>query len=170
MKRLAKGSQPSFVFPVLLALCLIVLGAVPPCLAQSGPPPKPAELMPGSAVLISPEELAKILQSPGAQKPLILSIGPRLLYAQAHIAGAEFIGPTADPEALQRLRDRIRDLPRNTFLVLYCGCCPWSRCPNVEPAYRELRRLGFTKAKVLYIADNLGTDWVYKGYPTAKSQ
>ena len=30
--------------------------------------------------------------------------------------------------------------------------------------------MGFTNVKVLYIADNFGTDWVYKGYPTIKGQ
>ena len=118
---------------------------------------------------MTPEELVKLLQSPG-EKPLILSIGPRLLWAQAHISGAEFMGPTSDATALQALRDRVKGLPRGTSMVLYCGCCPWSHCPNVEPAYQELRHLGFTKVKVLYIPNNLGTDWVYKGYPTVRGQ
>jgi hypothetical protein len=126
--------------------------------------------MPGGAALIGPEELVKVLQASGGQKPLILNIGPRMLYAQAHISGAEFIGAGSDPATMQLLRDRLKDLPRNTFVVLYCGCCPWERCPNVEPAYRELRRLGFIKAKVLYIANNIGTDWVSKGYPTTRGQ
>jgi hypothetical protein len=30
--------------------------------------------------------------------------------------------------------------------------------------------MGFTKVKVLYIADNFGTDWVDKGYPSVKGQ
>jgi hypothetical protein len=28
--------------------------------------------------------------------------------------------------------------------------------------------MGFINVKVLYFADNLGTDWVYKGYPTVR--
>jgi hypothetical protein len=31
-----------------------------------------------------------------------------------------------------------------------------------------MHNLGFRKLKVLYIADNLGTDWVSKGYPVEK--
>jgi thiosulfate/3-mercaptopyruvate sulfurtransferase len=131
---------------------------------------KPPELSPGSASLISPEDLARTLQTAAATKPLILSVGPRLLYVQAHIAGAEFMGPSSDAAALQVLRDRVKNLPRNSTIVIYCGCCPWNHCPNVEPAYLELKKLGFTKAKVLYLASNLGTDWVYKGYPTAQGQ
>ena len=53
-----------------------------------------ANLLPGSAQLINPETLVNILQSPKAEKPLILNIGPHLLYMQAHIPGAEFMGPS----------------------------------------------------------------------------
>jgi hypothetical protein len=59
----------------------------------------------------------------------------------------------------------VAPLPRKSFIVLYCGCCPWVRCPNVGPAFKLLRYLGFNNVKVLYLADNLGTDWVDKGYP-----
>ncbi len=123
-----------------------------------------------SAQLITPEELVTALKAAKGEKPLILNVGPRLLFAQAHIPGAEFIGPGSDPEALQALRTRVKSLPRNKFIVLYCGCCPWNHCPNVLPAYRALAEMGFTKAKVLYITDNLGADWVYKGYPTTKGE
>jgi hypothetical protein len=30
--------------------------------------------------------------------------------------------------------------------------------------------MGFTKVRVLYIANNFGADWVAKGYPTAKGE
>jgi len=33
-----------------------------------------------------------------------------------------------------------------------------------------LHNHGFKKLKVLYLADNLGTDWVNKGYPVAKGE
>ena len=92
-----------------------------------------------------------------------------MLYLQAHIPGAEYIGPGSDPEAIKQLRARAQSLPHSSLIVLYCGCCPWSHCPNVAPAYGELRKMGFTNIKVLYIADNLGTDWVYKGYPTVRA-
>ncbi len=129
-----------------------------------------AELAPGSAQLISPEDLVKILQASGSGKPLILNVGPRALYQQAHIPGAEYIGAGSDPRGIEQLRARVKSLPRNRFIVLYCGCCPWGHCPNVRPAYSELHSMGFTKVKVLYIADNLGTDWVYKGYPSVKGE
>ena len=66
------------------------------------------------------------------------------------------------------MRTRVALLNRKTFIVLYCGCCPWNRCPNVAPAFKLLRDLGFTSVKVLYMANNLGSDWVDKGYPVER--
>jgi rhodanese-related sulfurtransferase len=91
-----------------------------------------------------------------------------LLYTQAHIPGSEYIGPASSETELQSLRKRVESLSRNKFIVLYCGCCPWSHCPNVKPADDALRAMGFTNVKVLYIADNFGADWVEKGYPVGK--
>ena len=129
-----------------------------------------SDLAPGSAQLINPEDLVNILQSPKGEKPLILNVGPHLLYMQVHIPGSEYIGAGSDSQGIESLRRRVKPLPRKTFIVLYCGCCPWSHCPNVRPAYNELHKEGFTNVKVLYIADNFGADWVYKGYPTIKGQ
>lgn len=129
-----------------------------------------SELPPGSPQLINPEDLVKVLQGPKAEMPLILNVGPSLLYMQAHIPGAEYIGSASSAQGMQSLRTRVRSLPKNAFIVLYCGCCPWSHCPNVRPAYNELHKLGFSNVKVLYIADNIGADWVEKGYPTIRGQ
>ena len=129
-----------------------------------------SELAPGSAQLINPEDLVNILQSPKGEKPLVLNVGPHLLYMQAHIPGAEYIGAGSDSQGIESLRRRVKPLAHKTFIVLYCGCCPWGHCPNVRPAYNELHKEGFTNVKVLYIPNNLGADWVYKGYPTIKGQ
>ena len=117
--------------------------------------------------LITPDDLAKSLQA-GKQKPLIFQVGPHTLYAQAHIPTAEYIGAGSTDEGKQQLRARVKSLPHDTAIVIYCGCCPWSNCPNVHRAYQELHSLGFTNVKVLYIADNFGADWADKGYPVAK--
>lgn len=103
-------------------------------------------------------------------KPLILNVGPRVLYLQAHIPGAEYIGAGSDVSGRQGLRNRVKNVPKKQFIVLYCGCCPWSHCPNVHPAYKELFDLGFRNVKVLYIANNFGADWVDRGYPTERGQ
>ena len=117
------------------------------------------------AHLIRPAELALILRSPEARKPLVLQIGFRILYEQAHIPGSEYVGSASDAAGLSRLRARLQGLPKDAAIVLYCGCCPWSRCPNVRPAYAALEAMGFQNAKILWISDNFGAEWVDKGYP-----
>ena len=121
---------------------------------------------------MTPEELARILddKSPKAQKPLMLQVGSHMLFVQAHIPGSEYIGQGNTPEGLQNLARRVSTLPKKKLIVLYCGCCPWSHCPNVNPIYDALQKLGFANVKVLYIANNLGVDWVDKGYPTARGE
>lgn len=128
-----------------------------------------ASLIPASH-LINPDELVKIIQSPKGEKPLIIQVGSHVLYAQAHIPGSEYSGPGSTESGLQQLRKRVDPLPRNESIVLYCGCCPWSYCPNLKPADDALRAMGFTHVKILYIAGNFGVDWVDKGYPTAKGE
>jgi thiosulfate/3-mercaptopyruvate sulfurtransferase len=125
-------------------------------------------LAPGSAHLINPEDLIPMLTS--SDKPVILNVGPWLLYRQAHIPDAVYIGPGSDKQSLEQLKAHVKSLSKKKAIVLYCGCCPWDHCPNVRPALKQLTDLGFTNVKVLYIAHNLGTDWVYKGYPTIKGQ
>lgn len=146
------------IYVVLMVLSVALLGAA----AQDGDSLKAAE--------ITPEALAKTLQSDDRSNLLILNVGPRLLFAQAHIRGAEYVGPASDPHGLELLRNRLRSVVKNKRIVLYCGCCPWERCPNIRPAYAELRKLAFTNVQVLYIPNNIGTDWVDKGYPTTKGE
>jgi len=136
----------------------------------SGAPSPDSALSIPAAQLIQPDELNRILQAKGASKPLILQVGSHMLFAQAHIAGSEYAGPGVQPEALNRLKARVNALPRKSFIVLYCGCCPWNRCPNIAPAFNLLQQMGFVNVKVLYIANNLGSDWVDKGYPVERGQ
>ena len=146
-----------------LALMLIALSRPTDALAQH----KPAASIP-AANLIQPAELAVILQKPATAKPLVLQVGSHVLYTQAHIPGSEYAGPGSEDGGLQLLRDRVAKLPHDAAIVLYCGCCPWSRCPNVAAAHDQLRALGFTRVSVLYIAENFGANWVDAGYPVSK--
>jgi len=123
-----------------------------------------------SSHLINPEELVKVLQATKGEKPLMFQVGSYVLYAQAHIPGSDYVGPVTSELGLQQLRRRVESVPRAKFIVLYCGCCPWSHCPNVKPADDALHAMGFTNVKVLYLANNFGADWVEKGYPVAKGQ
>lgn len=126
-----------------------------------------ATLIPASQI-INPGQLVKILQSAKSEKPLVIQVGSHVLYTQAHIPGSEYIGPASSENGLQSLRKRVESLPRNKFIVLYCGCCPWEHCPNVKPADDALQAMGFSNVKILYISNNFGADWVDKGYPVAK--
>ncbi len=144
----------------LLVMAMAFAGLASLALAQAGDIPESQRMQPA--------ELVKILQSSKIDKPLMIQVGSHVLFSQAHIPGSEYIGPAADEMALQQLRKRAATLPHKKFIVIYCGCCPWSHCPNVKPAYDALRSLGFSNVKVLYIANNFGADWVDKGYPVAK--
>lgn len=114
--------------------------------------------------LIQPEELNKLLREASSKGPLILQVGSRVMFQEVHIVGSVYAGPGSQAEGLKRLESKVAGLAKDRQIVLYCGCCPWNHCPNVGPAYRRLRELGFTHVKVLYIANNFGADWVSKGY------
>jgi hypothetical protein len=149
--------------PLTLALSGQTVRTVGPALISAAIP------IPSQS-LIEPAQLAKLLQSTNGAKPVIIQVGSRVLYEQAHIAGSEYLGPASDPVGRSKLRERLQALPRTTELVLYCGCCPWEHCPNVQPAWEMAKAMGFSKTKLLYIPNNLGTDWVDKGFPTTKGK
>ena len=119
---------------------------------------------------MEPQDLNRLLHTREAEKPLVLQVGSRMMYDQAHIPGAEYAGPGSSPEGLKLLHDRVARLNRSTLIVIYCGCCPWTRCPNIGPAYHELRRMGFTNVKALYLENNFGTDWANRGFPVAHGE
>ena len=143
----------------------ILMVAMNPALSET----RPVASVP-PADLIQPADLAASLKSSSVPKPLILHVGFRTMYDQSHIPGSDYAGPGNMPAGLRVLSDRVAALPKETAIVIYCGCCPWSSCPNIVAAYDTLHGLGFTKVKVLYIADNFGTDWVDKGFPATKDQ
>jgi thiosulfate/3-mercaptopyruvate sulfurtransferase len=149
-----------------LAAFALPFCAVPHLRAQfaGAPSPSSAFSVP-AAQLLQPAELARILQQKGSAQPLMFQIGSRVMFAQAHIPGSEYIGPGAQPAGLEQLKARVARLDHKSEIVLYCGCCPWNRCPNVGPAYKLLTDLGFTRVRVLYFANNFGADWAAKGYP-----
>jgi rhodanese-related sulfurtransferase len=122
------------------------------------------------AQLIQPEALNHVLQAKGTDKPLVLQVGSHVLYAEAHIPGSEYAGPGSQSTGLDLLHSKVAALPKDKSIVLYCGCCPWNRCPNLGPAYQHLHDMGFTNVKVLYLADNFGANWVDKGYSVERGR
>lgn len=130
---------------------------------------KPAASIPADK-LVQPAQWAAQLKDGSAAKTLMLHVGFKTMYDQAHIPGSEYAGPGNTGAGLQVLRDRVASLAKDAPIMIYCGCCPWTRCPNMAAAYDTLVELGFTNVKAMIINDNFGTDWVDKGYPTAKKQ
>jgi len=133
--------------------------------AQFAPGPAASALSIPEAQWLKPEALLQLQQIKGAEKPLILQVGSHMLFNQAHIPGSEYIGPASQPAGIQQLQNRVNALSRRKLIVLYCGCCPLNRCPNLGPAFAKLSEMGFTKVRVLYLPDNFGADWADKGYP-----
>lgn len=121
-----------------------------------------------AAVQIEPGALVKLLQESKGEKPVILHVGFKNFYAQARIPLSDYAGPGSTPEGLDLLRRRVDSLPRKQFIVLYCGCCPWDKCPNIKPAYEALHAMGFTNVKVVHMAQNFGANWVNAGLPVSK--
>jgi thiosulfate/3-mercaptopyruvate sulfurtransferase len=94
--------------------------------------------------LLNPAELAKVLNNPKSAQPLVYSIG-----MQAIIKGSIDIGPVM----------------RNAQIVVYCGCCPFDRCPNIRPAMELLKNMQFKNYKLLNLPQNIKVDWIDLGYP-----
>jgi len=120
-----------------------------------------------TAALINASDVATLIQSK-SEKPVILQIGSHVLFQQAHVPGSEYVGAASTSEGREQLRKRVASLPKDKFIILYCGCCPWEHCPNVKPAYSELHGMGFTNVKVMFIQNDFGKDWVEKGFPISK--
>jgi rhodanese-related sulfurtransferase len=114
--------------------------------------------------LIQADVLNRLLQGQAKARPVIIQVGSHLMYGQAHIPGSIYAGPGSQASGLTLLASKVKTLQKGQLIVLYCGCCPWSHCPNIGPAFKKLQDLGFTNVKALYLANNFGDDWVGKGY------
>jgi thiosulfate/3-mercaptopyruvate sulfurtransferase len=126
-----------------------------------------AALLAAEIPTIEPKEMAELLAGSGA-KPPIIYVGPSVLYRSRHIPGAIEVGMTSKPESLEALRAAAGKLPRDRELFLYCGCCPWDRCPNVKPAVSLLQEMGFKRVKTVYLPQNFKSDWIDRGYPAVQ--
>ena len=121
-----------------------------------------------AAQTISPTDFAKELQQRRDPAPVIIYVGFRVLYSGAHIPGAVFRGPGSTEQGLADLKKFAATLPKDSNVVVYCGCCPLDRCPNLRPAFTTLSEMGFTRLRVLILPTSFAADWVEKGYPVEK--
>jgi thiosulfate/3-mercaptopyruvate sulfurtransferase len=121
-----------------------------------------------SSQTLQPGGLAGELAGKNGTPPTVVYVGFHTLFAGGHIAGASFNGTASSEQGLADLKKWADGLPRSTNLVIYCGCCPFEKCPNIRPAYTALSAMGFKKLRVLVLPANFATDWVDKGYPIQK--
>ena len=117
---------------------------------------------------VQPAEVAGEIGNKEATPPTIIYVGFHTLFAGGHIPGATFHGSASTEQGLSDLKKWADTLPRTTNLVIYCGCCPFEKCPNIRPAFTALDKMGFKKLRVLVLLTNFATDWADKGYPIQK--
>lgn len=113
--------------------------------------------------LMPPAELAKLINDGNAHQPVVFSIGPGAI-----VKGSIDIGPAKEKDNLKTLKQQLSKLPKDTAIVIYCGCCPFQHCPNIRPAFELLNKMKFTNHKLLNLPKNIKVDWINKGFPMNK--
>jgi len=123
------------------------------------------------AETVTSADLVKELgDSDPAKRPVVACVGFKFLYDGGHVPGASFHGPASKDEGLADLKAWAQGLPKSSNVVLYCGCCPMERCPNLRPAFAALHDAGFARLRVLLLPTNFATDWAGKGYAIERSK
>jgi len=112
--------------------------------------------------LLQPSDLATTLKD-NKEIPVIFSIGPG-----AVIPHSRDMGMIKEEENMQKFEHELETLPKDTSVIIYCGCCPYEHCPNVRPAIQLLKDMKFTNYKLLDLPHNIKIDWINKGYPTTQ--
>ena len=152
------------------SLCVAALLAISALFAFISPASLQADSDPWTkAQAVQAADLAKEL---GVAKnaPTVLFLGFKRLYSAGHIKGAQYHGTAGSEEGLKELTAWATGIPRTTSLVIYCGCCPMERCPNIRPAFKALQGLGFKNVRVLLLPQDFATDWAGKGFPYDKGE
>jgi len=126
---------------------------------------KAAEPWSSQQVLHALDFSRELSASKGSDSPTIIYVGFRTLFEGGHIPGASFYGTASKEDGLAELRKSVAMLSRTANVVVYCGCCPFEKCPNIRPAYKMLHEMGFTRVRVLVLPTSFAADWVEKGYP-----
>ncbi|WP_423819401.1 rhodanese-like domain-containing protein [Salinimicrobium sp. TIG7-5_MAKvit] len=109
--------------------------------------------------LLEPSELVQLLEN-SEDSLVIFSLG-----AGGIIPGSKDTGPSGEKESLNNLRQELEKLPKDSNILIYCGCCPFNICPNVRPAFALLNEMDFTNHQLLNLRENIKVDWIDKGYP-----
>ncbi len=161
-------------FERVIPMLVLALGAalVPVVIhAVSNPNPSSSQAVPWqSSQVVTPQALAKDLALPKEKRPVIVCVGFKFLYQGGHIPGALYKGPAREASGLEELMAWAHSIPKDTPVVIYCGCCPFTKCPNVRPAFEALRTAGLTHIQVLDLEHSFEKDWMLSGFPTQKQQ
>ncbi len=110
--------------------------------------------------LMEPVDLATTINDPKRPQPHVISVGPG-----AVIKGSRDIGPAGEKANLEKLENHLNTLQRDADIVIYCGCCPFNKCPNIRPAFTLMNKMRFRNHNLLNIAQNVKTNWLDQGYP-----
>jgi rhodanese-related sulfurtransferase len=129
---------------------------------------KVAEPWSNAQVLYAADLASALQDAKTAASPTIIYVGFRTLFEGGHIPRAVFHGTASKEDGLAELKKWVAALPRSANLIIYCGCCPFDKCPNIRPAYNALHEMGFTHVRVLVLPTSFAADWVEKGYPMQK--
>jgi thiosulfate/3-mercaptopyruvate sulfurtransferase len=121
-----------------------------------------------AAQTLQASDLAREIADKSGSPPVVVYVGFRTLFAGGHIPGATFHGSASKEEGLAEIKKWAATLPRSTNLVIYCGCCPFEKCPNIRPAFTALHEMGFTNLRVLILPTSFAADWAEKGFPMEK--
>jgi len=149
-------------------LCTAGLLAIGGLIALASPASLQADSDPWTkAQTLQAADLAKELHD-SKIAPTVIFVGFKRLYTSGHIKSAQYHGTAGSEEGLKELTAWAAGLPRSTNLVIYCGCCPMEKCPNIRPAFKALQALGFQTLRVLLLPQDFATDWVGKGLPYDK--
>ena len=111
-----------------------------------------------SSQALQPADLARQLTDKSSTPPTVIYVGFHTLYAGGHITGASFHGTASTEQGLAELKKWADTLPRSNEIVIYCGCCPFEKCPNIRPAFTALNGMGFKNLRVLVLPSNFATD------------
>jgi hypothetical protein len=118
--------------------------------------------------IVQAADFAHELAEKSGAPPTVVYVGFHTLFAGGHIPGATFHGSASNEQGLAELKKWADGLPQTASLVIYCGCCPFEKCPNIRPAFTALDKMGFKKLRVLVLPTSFVKDWVDKGYPIQK--
>jgi thiosulfate/3-mercaptopyruvate sulfurtransferase len=115
--------------------------------------------------LIEPKDLAARINDPKTAKPVIFNVG-----TVDQIKTAIKAGPVNTEAGFKKFRFEVSKIAKDKEIVVYCGCCTSTNCPNIRPAFAYLTEQGYKKAKVLNIPTGIKEDWVQKDYPVEENE